>query len=742
MQSTNSYHTDVVVSSTGVVYAAMSSAGTNGGIWRSADGVAWTEITPGGWAASSVRTTLALAPSNEDVLYTITNTPGDGTHDHSIWKYTHSTTTWVDRSANVPGFGAFSNGVFSSQSGYDLLVAVKPDDENTVFIGGTSLYRSTDGFATSSNTDWIAGYSDVSGGSDNWSGTHHADQHIVIFSDSDPKIMYTGSDGGVHRTNDNTAADVSWVSLNRGYLTGQFYSIGVDHTTDTNMALMGGTQDNGTWYVDDPSVSILGQEIWGGDGAFVTLLNDGLLRYASFQNGQIYRLEYNASNQLTNWALVTTSLESSYLFIHPYVLDPNNSEIMYLPGNQRLYRNASLSTIPDLQNTAHTIGWETLTNTAITGGGLISSITVSESNPDHRVYYGTSNGEIYRLDDADTGDPAAVNVTSGLFPSGGYVSSIAANPTNADQVAAVFSNYSVQSIFYSSDAGATWANVSGSLEENVDGSGSGPSVRWVDIAEINGISPQYFVGTSTGLYATSSLDGTSTVWTQEGSSTIGNVVVDMIDIRNSDGYIAIGTHGNGLYTSSLVANELPVELTAFDAVFSNEQVYLSWTTASETNNAGFEVQRRTGDSSWSTLAFVEGQGHANEQVNYTYKDDVTALSGYTVEYRLKQIDFDGTFSLVDALSVKIPVPEDYTLSAYPNPFNPVATIQYAVPAHGHVKLIVYDVQGREVATLVDEAQSAGRYSVLFDAAHLASGTYVYRLESGSHVLTNTIMLVK
>ena len=547
LSSTNSYRTDVVVSSTGVVYAAMDEAGTNGGIFRSADGVTWTEITPGGWSSNSSRTTLALAPSNEDILYTITDSPGDGTHDTSIWKYTHSTTTWENRSANVPSFGGFQDGNFNSQGGYDLLVAVKPDDENTVYIGGTSLYRSTDGFATTSNSDWIAGYS---WGTDNWSGTHHADQHIVIFSPVDDDVMYTGSDGGVHRTDDVTAATVHWTSLNRGYMSGQFYSVGIDHTTSSNMALMGGTQDNGTWYVSAPGSSTLGEEIWGGDGAFVANLNGGDLRYASFQNGQIYRLTYS-SNTLTSWALVTTSLTSSYSFIHPYTLDPNDSDIMYLPGGDRMYRNTALTSIPNYTSSAHTIGWQQLSNTVISGGGVISAVMASESNPDHRVYYGTSGGRVYVLDNADTGDPSPTDITDGSFPTSANVSSIAIHPDDADRVMVTFSNYSVQSIWYSDDGGSSWTNVSGSLEENADGSGNGPSVRWAKMGAISGASTQYFVGTSTGVYSTTTLNGTSTVWTQEGSTTIGNVVIDMIDIRDSDGYVAVGTHGNGFYTSTL-----------------------------------------------------------------------------------------------------------------------------------------------------------------------------------------------
>ena len=158
---------------------------------------------------------------------------------------------------------------------------------------------------------------------------------------------------------------------------------------------------------------------------------------------------------------------------------------------------------------------------------------------------------MYRLDNADTGDPSPTDVTGGSFPSGANVSSIAVHPDDADRVMVVFSNYSVQSIWYSDDAGSSWTDVSGSLEENTDGSGNGPSVRWAEMGVISSSSTQYFVGTSTGLYSTTTLNGTSTTWTQEGSSTIGNVVVDMIDIRDSDGYVAIGTHGNGFYTSTL-----------------------------------------------------------------------------------------------------------------------------------------------------------------------------------------------
>ena len=1194
------FYTDVVISSTGVLYAALSNPGNNAGVWRSEDGISWTEITPENWSPASQRTTLAIAPSNEDVVYTATYSPGDGNHDHSIWKYIHAETdsdtltgTWEDRSNNVPGFGSFSNNPFDSNENYDLLISVKPDDEETVFLGGTSLYRSRDGFKTS-NTAWIAGYS---GGNDSWSGTHHADQHIVIYSPSDPNIVYTGSDGGIHRTSNITSSNVFWRSLNDGYVTSQFHTLTIDHTSNINPGILGGTQDNGTWIISDPAVSIQGEKLWGGDGGFAALLNDGLLRYASFQRGRIYRLKYDQSGQRLSWALATPSLESNYLFIHPFVLDPNDSDIMYLPGNQRLLRNTNLSSIPDFQGSAHTIGWQELSNTFISGGGVISSVEASRTNPTHRVYFGTSSGRVYRIDDANTGDPPAIDVTSPLFPTGAFVSSITVHPKDADQVAIAFSNYSVQSIFFSDDAGATWINVSGSLEENESGTGNGPSVRWIEVLDLPGSPAMYFVGTSTGLYSTTALNGTQTQWTQEGSNTIGNVVIEMLDVRQSDGFIAVGTHGTGFFKAnipvpaleaapggvandlqlwlkgdagitedslvsswadqslngndatqdianqqptyieealnfnpainfdgnlsgdgsgdflqsntgyydqsayivfkpdgtirpkdpnawttaqqligadaegnlaedfngvtgvfvgdgwggnagelicmfsdsnndgalyntcheniadSLNANEplilsfnetasndgkelyrngaplsatvgayeemtntpyrigndwdsaeistdsdsergegsfwfngdiaevilysnrledtdrfkiesylalkygitlghnytasdgsvlwdfdanpdfnnniagigrddastlnqkqstggilslgldtlatnnasntsvfsedlsfliwghnngpltentvmlgvsdakildrtwyirkkgivdsvdlhinlsqvdvtgteasdfwlvldsdtdpitdhrtmiqassvasdivtfdniplqdsdyitlvtdnpddvqLPVELANFDALFSDGNVHLVWSTISESNNAGFEVQRTDGSlESWYTLSFVEGQGHADNKIDYIFKDNILNVTETVLTYRLKQIDFNGSFTYSDQVTIQIPAPGAYTLSGYPNPFNPVATIEYRVPVEGHVNVSVYDIQGRKVATLVDETKPAGRYTLSFDGSALASGMYLYTMEAGGQVFSRTITLLK
>ena len=151
---------DVVVSSTGILYAGMEGVG----VYRSTDGTSWNDITDASFAnnlADGDRIELAIAPSAEDTVYVIAE---DGS-SHSLWMYDYNdggTSTWTDRSANIPSGNPFGDpvGDFTSQGGYDLLVKVKPDDPDFVVIGGTNLYRSTDGFATSlATTDWIGGYS-------------------------------------------------------------------------------------------------------------------------------------------------------------------------------------------------------------------------------------------------------------------------------------------------------------------------------------------------------------------------------------------------------------------------------------------------------------------------------------------------------------------------------------------------------------------------------------------------------
>ncbi len=131
------------------------------------------------------------------------------------------------------------------------------------------------------------------------------------------------------------------------------------------------------------------------------------------------------------------------------------------------------------------------------------------------------------------------------------------------------SNYGVKSIFYTTDAGATWTAVSGNLEENPDGTGNGPSITWAHIYN-DGSATRYYIGSSTGLYSTDQLNGANTIWAQEGANTIGNVVINMITSRTFDNTIVVATHGNGMYSNKVFTpsginkvNEVPFTLNVY-----------------------------------------------------------------------------------------------------------------------------------------------------------------------------------
>ena len=185
---------------------------------------------------------------------------------------------------------------------------------------------------------------------------------------------------------------------------------------------------------------------------------------------------------------------------------------------------------------------------------------------------------------------------------------------------------------------------------------------------------------------------------------------------------------------------LPVELTSFDAVKSDTDILLFWTTASELNNAGFAVELRTGDRDFEQVLFEEGHGTTDAAQHYEATLPDVAPGMYWL--RLKQIDFDGTFSYSETVEVDV-VADAYNLAqSYPNPFNPQARIQYSLPVASHVTLEVFDLLGRNIQTLVNKEQVAGTYSVVFDGQNLSNGTYVYRLTSGAFVETKTMVLMK
>jgi hypothetical protein len=187
---------------------------------------------------------------------------------------------------------------------------------------------------------------------------------------------------------------------------------------------------------------------------------------------------------------------------------------------------------------------------------------------------------------------------------------------------------------------------------------------------------------------------------------------------------------------------VPVKLLSFSSSVAANVVTLNWSTATELNNHGFEIERRPDKGNWRTIGFREGKGTTSKTQQYSYSDNLSEIVSSKFYYRLKQIDFNGSFEYSEIVEVEI-TPAVFSLSQnYPNPFNPTTTIKYQLPASSKVTLKVYDVLGNEVATLLNEEKEAGTYEVMFEASNYSSGVYIYRLQAGSFIETKKMVLLR
>ena len=196
----------------------------------------------------------------------------------------------------------------------------------------------------------------------------------------------------------------------------------------------------------------------------------------------------------------------------------------------------------------------------------------------------------------------------------------------------------------------------------------------------------------------------------------------------------------------LALSMIPVELASFTASADENSVKLNWSTATETNNSGFAIERKTTfDERWKEIGFVPGFGTTTERKSYSFIDENLTMGSYS--YRIKQINLDGTFEYSNAVVVEIYVLEEYTLAQnFPNPFNPSTNIEFSIPQTSNVTIEVYNIVGERVASLVNKTLDAGYHRINFNASNLPSGTYVYQLkasgENGTIVETKKMLLMK
>lgn len=535
---------DVAVTSTGKVFAAIGNSSFNGsqaedGLFMSDDGITWQKIEPAtNFPTSFNRIEIAIDPSDEGKVYFV--------GADRLFLFNDVNDTFTDLSANLGVSTSDVGQGHNSQGGYDLYAAVHPSNPDAIFIGGVNLLRSTDGYRTAVNRKQIGGYNnDNNPNSYPRYPNHHPDNHAYAFFPSNPDKMLSGSDGGVHITQNNqanvTAANpVTWSSLNNGYTTTQFYHASIHlHDLGDNQ-IGGGMQDNGTWgkFNADP------QEVWteisGGDGAYSAITYNSI--YTSSQNGNLRRFVLNGSTYEFTANITPSSTDADFLFINPFIVNPVNQDQLFVGAKGRVFFTNNVRSNPSAG------AWEEITSTTM-NNQQVSALAMS-IEPEGILYFGTRSGRIFKVQNtvALENNTAPTSVAGANMPISGSISSLAVDPKDGNKVIATYSNYGVVSVWYSENGGSTWTSISGNLEENPDGSGAGPSVRSAAIMPDGNGGNYYFVGTSVGLYMTQTLDGDNTVWTQQAPQSIGNVVVTSLMVRPVEGMLLAATHGNGVFT--------------------------------------------------------------------------------------------------------------------------------------------------------------------------------------------------
>lgn len=550
-----SFYTSIERSDNHVFYATLSTETStdqlspDAGIFYSLDGQNWEDITPFTAASRYRRIVIGSSKSNPNITYFFGDANSAIILEHDLSLVGPLNKGYVAPfERELPDFEE-ELGVIETQGSYNMMIRVHPDDPDIVFVGATNLFRSTDGFKTTENIDWIGGYN-PEGGSGVYPN-HHPDQHDLLFLPSNPNVALSASDGGLIQSDDITADSVKWESRNEGFITSQFFTIAQSKIAG-DPTIIGGMQDNGTDLSPNGSQSWKG--IIGGDGAYAATSKDNSLWFSSFQRGQTLRLTLNEDYSLTSFGRVdpgglVADAGSLYLFVNPFALDPNNPNRMFCAGGNHLYFNQNVSQIPSGSQVPSSLGWERVNEKPVQNG-LISAVEVSLDGS--TVYFGTSGGQIFRLDNANDRFAFSVSeiaITNLDFVEEGYVSSIAVNPENSDHILVVFSNYNVPSIFESTDRGESFEDISGNLEENPDGTGNGPSVRWAEIIPKT-TGNLYMVGTSVGLYALEDFSEPIT-WIKQSPELIGSSIIPMMDYRARDGRLAIATHGNGIFTTQI-----------------------------------------------------------------------------------------------------------------------------------------------------------------------------------------------
>ena len=469
---------------------------------------------------------------------------------------------------------------------------------------------------------------------------------------------------------------------------------------------------------DNATAIYWGTDYWrreiGGDGtsAGIDPGNDNIM-YGTYQ----YMSLQKSTDQGNSWNYIAPP-GNNIGFVAPFVISPSNPQYLYA-GTDLVYKSTNKGS-----------SWNGTGSGTFNGDPLLS-LSVADNNQNF-VYAATAPidhpANIYRTTNGGTN---WVNITQNLPDR--YPMDIDANPNDPDTAYIVFSGFGTSHLFKTTDAGNSWIDKGAGL----------PDVPTSAVVVDPDYPDRIYVGNDLGVFV--SLDGGDS-WQTFNDGLVDAVIVMDLNISPSNRMLRCVTHGSGVFERPLISGSVPVELASFSATLRNNGVFLNWMTATEINNKGFEIQKSqipdfNGQYNWEQIGFVPGFGTTTEQHSYSFTDKNIPAGKYL--YRLKQVDYDGSYKYSNEVEVTINSPVMFSLSQnYPNPFNPTTNISYQLKEKGYITLKVYDALGKEVSVLVNGNQSPGQYTVSFNGKNLPSGVYIYSLQSNNSVQNKKMTLIK
>lgn len=504
--------------------------GNGGGtVLYSDNGTSWTVSTS---VSGADRVELACAPSDSATVYGLVE---KGNKVEEIIRTSNRGTTWLksSTSSSLSEPADADNGIpntdFSrGQAWYDLIAQVSPGNKDTVVVGGIDLFMSTNGGQT-----WkqISKWSNNNNLFNLTCSRVHADQHQIIFRPTKSNELIVGNDGGVYYCSDLKTSETSsrFSERNKSYRVTQYYA-GAIHPGAGSNVMLAGAQDNGTQRYSTSGMNST-TEVRGGDGAYCFIdQTNGNYAIASYVYNT-YRLSTNAgatfssSNDLIND-------QNSGSFINPADYDNTQHILFSTKESNSIYRvkNVTTSSSPPVDSIV------------LTGfNGKATALTASPyGTTTSTLFIGNGSGKLFKITNAHSTSPTITNITGSSFPSSS-ISCIEIGATD-NELLVTFSNYGVNSVWYSSNGGSSWVNKEGNLPDM--------PVRFALFNPRN--RAEVILATEVGIWATSNIAATSPSWSASNQG-MANVRVDMLQYRTSDSTVMASTHGRGVYTGRFVS---------------------------------------------------------------------------------------------------------------------------------------------------------------------------------------------